>query len=173
MFDLPPRSVFEPPSYPNVWFYVRDTLVASHVEAVNFVIGWLRDRCGIKNDFIGFKPPEASDTQARLHGLQPWREASNPMLNHAHDLHIRYYYIALRQQHHERVPAPMPAGRHYFRFAGSPTSTSARTAAGRGCIRARKISSPACTSLSGSSSFSTARFAGIASRASMSVPLRA
>ena len=119
MFDLPPRSVFEPPSYPNVWFYVRDTLVASHVEAVTFVIGWLRDRCGIKNDFIGFKPPEASDTQARLHGLQPWREASNPMLNHAHDLHIRYYYIALRQQHHERVPAPMPAGRHYFRFAGS------------------------------------------------------
>src|SRR5436853_7359316 len=98
MFDLPPRSVFEPPSYPNVWFYVRDTLVASHVEAVNFVIGWLRDRCGIKNDFIGFKPPEASDTQARPHRPQPWREATNPMPNHAHHPPHRSHYTPLKQR---------------------------------------------------------------------------
>jgi hypothetical protein len=119
MFDLPPRSVFEPPSYPNVWFYVRDTLVSSQGEAVDFVISWLRDRCGIRNEFGGFKPPEASDSQARVHGLQPWRDAPDPALNHAHDLHIRYYYIALRQQQQEHVPAPMSTGGCYFRFAGS------------------------------------------------------
>jgi hypothetical protein len=119
MFDLPPRSVFEPPSYPNVWFYVRDTVVSSQAEAVDFVTSWLRDHSGITNDFAGFKPPEASDSQARRHGLQPWRHASNPALNHGHDLHIRYYYIALRQQQQERVSAPAPAGGCYFRFAGS------------------------------------------------------
>src|SRR2546426_10062117 len=106
MFDLPPRSVFEPPSYPNVWFYVRDTLVASHVEAVTFVIGWLRDRGGIKNDFIGFKPPEASDTQARPRGPQPGRGASKPPLHHPHAPHIPHYYVPPRQPHHERVPPP-------------------------------------------------------------------
>ena len=119
MFELPPRSVFEPPSYPNVWFYVGDTLVSSHGEAVDFVINCLRDRCGIRNDFSGFKPPEASDSQARVHGLQPWQGAPDPTLNHAHDLHIRYYYIALRQQQQERVTAPMSTSGHYFRFAGS------------------------------------------------------
>jgi hypothetical protein len=119
MFELPPRSVFEPPSYPNIWFYVHDAVVASQAEAVDFVTSWLRDCCGIKDDFVGFKPPEASDSQARRHGLQPWQDASNPALDHAHDLHIRYYYIALRQRQQERVLAPAPADGHYFRFAAS------------------------------------------------------
>jgi len=112
--------VFEPPSYPNIWFYVRDTLVPSHAGAVALVTGWLGDRCGIVNDFAGFKPPEASDAQARLRGLQPWRDAPDPARNHAHDLHIRYYYIALRQTRCERAEAPAgPAGGRYFRLAGS------------------------------------------------------
>jgi hypothetical protein len=121
-FDLPPRSVFEPPSYPNVWFYVNDTLARTQEEAVAFVTGWLRDQCGIVNDFAGFKPPEASDSQARLSRLQPWREATDPALTHAHDLHIRYYYVALRQTQHDRVAI---GGRDatqrglYYRFAGS------------------------------------------------------
>jgi hypothetical protein len=128
VFDLPLRSVFEPPSYPNVWFYLHDALAPSHAEAVAFVIGWLRDRCGITNDFGRYKPPEASDAQARLHGLQPWGGAADPARNHAHDLHIRYYYIALQQRGEERVAAPLPmvgqagrpgGGRHYFRLAGS------------------------------------------------------
>ena len=119
-FALPPRSVFEPPSYPNIWFYVHDTLVPSHAGAVALVTGWLGDRCGIVNDFAGFKPPEASDAQARLRGLQPWRDAPDPARNHAHDLHIRYYYIALRQTRCERAEAPAgPAGGRYFRLAGS------------------------------------------------------
>jgi hypothetical protein len=111
-FDLPPRSVFEPPSYPNVWFYVHDAIAASHAEAVDFVTRWLRERCGIVDDFGRYKPPEGSDAQARLRALQPWRDAPDPARNHAHDLHIRYYYIALRQRGEER------AGR-YFRLAGS------------------------------------------------------
>lgn len=111
-FDLPLRSVFEPPSYPNAWFYVHVDLVASQDEAVRFVTGWLRDRCGIVNDFGRFKAPEASDAQARLAGVQPWRDADQPTLAHAHDLHVRYYWVALRQRSQDR------AG-DYLRFAAS------------------------------------------------------
>jgi hypothetical protein len=111
-FDLPPRAVFEPPSYPNVWFYVHEAVAASHAEAVVFVTGRLRDQAGMVNDFGRYKPPEASDAQARLRGLQPWRDAADPARGHAHDLHIRYYYVALRQQRQERAGS-------YFRLAGS------------------------------------------------------
>ena len=103
MVDLPLRSVFEPPSYPNVWLYVDDRLAASHDEAVRWLTGWLRDRCGIVDDFGRFKAPEASDSQARLRRLQPWRHATDPALSHAHDLHVRYYYVALRQRGQERA----------------------------------------------------------------------
>jgi len=120
--DLPVRSVFEPPSYPNVWFYVDELLAPSQVEAVALVTGWLRDHCGIVNDFSRFKPPEASDSQARLSGLQPWQDASDPARNHAHDLHIRYYHVALRQREQARAMVDACTGRGaawYYRFAGS------------------------------------------------------
>ncbi len=121
-FDLPPLSVFEPPSYPNVWFYVHEHLAASQAEAVELITGWLRDRCGITNDFGHYKPPEASDAQARLGGLQPWQDAPDPARHHAHDLHIRFYFVALRQQQQDRVVSEAPDDRGagtYYRFAGS------------------------------------------------------
>src|SRR2546428_324486 len=35
-FDLPARSVFEPPSYPNVWFYVHERVAGSvHYEVAD------------------------------------------------------------------------------------------------------------------------------------------
>ncbi len=71
-FALPPRSVFEPPSYPNVWFYVHERLATSHEAAVTLVTGWLRDHCGLTDNFGHWKPPEGSDSQARVGGLQPW-----------------------------------------------------------------------------------------------------
>jgi hypothetical protein len=119
--DLPPRSVFEPPSYPNVWFYVHERLVASHGDAVTFIVDWLRDHCGIVNDFGHYKPPEASDAQARLGGLQPWECAADPARGHAHDLHIRYYFVALRQRQQERAIVAANGGHPapYYRFAGS------------------------------------------------------
>lgn len=126
--DLPPRSVFEPPSYPNVWFYVHGAVAGSQAEAVTFVTGWLRDRAGIVNDFGRYKPPEASDAQARLRGLQLWQDAADPARSHAHDLHIRYYYIALRQGRLDRAAAPRSTAarggrtgesRPYFRLAAS------------------------------------------------------
>jgi hypothetical protein len=119
--DLPPRSVFEPPSYPNVWFYVHERLASSQSDAVRLVTEWLRDHCGIKNDFSGFKPPEACDLQARLGGLQPWQGAPGQARNHAHDLHIRFYFVALRQQQQERVVVDPHGGgaAWYYRFAGS------------------------------------------------------
>src|SRR5437667_5536584 len=120
-FDLPARSVFEPPSYPNVWFYVHERVAASQDAAVSLVTGWLRVHCGITNDFGHWKPPEASDSQARLGGLQPWTGGADPAQHHAHDLHIRYYYVALRQTRMQQVAlqgARGPMGR-YQRFAGS------------------------------------------------------
>ncbi len=120
--DLPPRSVFEPPSYPNIWFYVDDRLASSQDRAVALVTSWLRDRCGIMNDFGHYKPPEASDSQARLGNLQPWTDAADPARNHPHDLHIRFYYVALRQQQQAHVTADAGDGRgaaRYYRFAGS------------------------------------------------------
>lgn len=121
-FDLPPKSVFEPPSYPNVWFYVYEALAASQARAVEFIIGWLHDHCSIVNDFGRYKPPEASDSQARLAALQPWMGSADPARNHAHDLHIRFYYIALRQQSLERVVLSADAvglAGAFFRFSGS------------------------------------------------------
>jgi hypothetical protein len=120
-FELPSRSVFEPPSYPNVWFYVHERVAASQDAAVSFVTGWLQEHCGITNDFGHWKPPEASDSQARLGGLQPWQGGTNPAQHHAHDLHIRYYHVALRQTEKQRVTlrgSVWPSG-HYQRFAGS------------------------------------------------------
>ena len=113
--------MFEPPSYPNAWFYVHEQLVGSHADAVAFVTGWLRDHCGIVDDFGHFKPPEASDSQARLGNVQPWTAGAEPARGHAHDLHIRYYYVALRQQGQERVREDPGTGlaAWYYRFAGS------------------------------------------------------
>jgi hypothetical protein len=112
IFDLPPRAVFEPPSYPNVWFYVHHAVAETHAGAVAFVTTWLSEQCGIVDDFARYKAPEASDAQARLRGLQPWRDAADPARNHAHDLHLRYYYVALRQRGQDRAGP-------YFRLAGS------------------------------------------------------
>jgi len=111
-FDLPARAVFEPPSYPNVWFYIDDRLAPSQGEAVRWLTGWLRDRCGIVDDFGRPKNPEACDAQARLGRVQPWPAAADPALGHAHDLHVRYYHVALRQRGEERAGA-------FFRFAAS------------------------------------------------------
>jgi len=120
-FALPPRSVFEPPSYPNVWFYVHERLATSHEAAVTLVTGWLRDHCGLTDNFGHWKPPEGSDSQARVGGLQRWVGSADPAFHHAHDLHIRYYYIALRQTGSEWATVEgigAPSGR-YARFAGS------------------------------------------------------
>jgi len=120
-FALPPRSVFEPPSYPNVWFYVHERLATSHEAAVTLVTGWLRDHCGLTDNFGHWKPPEGADSQARVGGLQPWEGSADPAFHHAHDLHIRYYYIALRQTDNEWATVEgigAPSGR-YARFAGS------------------------------------------------------
>jgi glycerophosphoryl diester phosphodiesterase len=97
-FDLPARRVFEPPSYPNVWFYVDDRLAPSQDQAVRWLTGWLRDRCGIVDDFWAPQESEGCDAQARLGHVQPWRDATDPGSGHAHDLHVRYYHVALRQR---------------------------------------------------------------------------
>src|SRR2546426_11481710 len=121
-YGLPSRSVFEPPSYPNVWFYVHDRLAASQDAAVSFVTGWLREQCGITNDFGHWKPPEASDSQAWLGGLQPWQGGTDPALHHAHDLHIRYYYVALRQ-----------TGKHHVTLRGAAGVLNATTGSRGAC----------------------------------------
>ncbi|MBI2467462.1 MAG: hypothetical protein HYV62_06550 [Candidatus Rokubacteria bacterium] len=120
-FELPPRSVFEPPSYPNIWFYVEERLADGQPAAVALVTGWLREEAGLVEDFGRFKAPEAADGQARLAQLQPWQGAPDPALDHAHDLHIRYYHVALRQRHADRAWISERDGdrRLYYRFAAS------------------------------------------------------
>jgi len=120
VIELPPRAVFEPPSYPNVWFHVHEELAASQADAVSWLTGWLAEHCGLVDDFARFKAPEASDGQARLGHVQPWTEAPDPALAHAHDLHIRYYHVALRQRREDRVDLDAFGARHgYYRFAAS------------------------------------------------------
>jgi hypothetical protein len=120
VIELPPRAVFEPPSYPNVWLHVHERLAASQKDAVAWLTGWLAEHVGLVDDFGRFKPPEASDGQARLAHLQPWTEAPDPALAHAHDLHIRYYHVALRQREADRVELDAFGTRQrYYRFAAS------------------------------------------------------
>ena len=179
----PPLSVFEPPSYPNCWFYVDERLRASQTDAVTWLTGWLRERCGLVNDFGRYKSPEASDAQVRLGSLLPWTEASDPALNHAHDLHVRYYHVALRQRGEDRAGLDaFGARRTYYSLRGQ------RPLRGRGRApappvhrrmplvrpdgpvrRERPTSSPAPTSRWAWSSCWRAPFAASASFAPMGV----
>jgi hypothetical protein len=120
VIELPFRAVFEPPQYPNAWFHVHERLAASQKEAVAWLTGWLAARVGLVDDFGRYKPPEASDGQARLAHLQPWTDVADPARSHAHDLHIRYYHVALRQQSQDRVELVAFGSRAgYYRFAAS------------------------------------------------------
>jgi hypothetical protein len=120
VIELPLRAVFEPPQYPNLWLHVHERLAGSQKEAVAWLTGWLAERVGLVDDFDRYKPPEASDGQARLAHLQPWTDVADSALSHAHDLHIRYYHVALRQQRQDRVELDAFGSRAgYYRFAAS------------------------------------------------------
>jgi hypothetical protein len=122
VIELPPRAVFEPPQYPNVWLHVHERLASSQKDAVAWLTGWLAEHVGLVDDFGRYKPPEASDGQARLAHLQPWTPpaGTDPDLGHAHDLHIRYYHVALRQRGEDRVElAAFGTRGGYYRLAAS------------------------------------------------------
>ncbi len=84
------------------------------------VTAWLEERCGIVDDFGRWTPPEASDPQARLGRLQPWHDVANPHRSHAHDLHIRYYYVALRQRGHDRAAGTVQECLRFAAAVGAP-----------------------------------------------------
>ncbi len=97
----PPKSSFEPPRYPNAWFYVSKKVAPTYIEAVQFVRASLEQYVGFDDSLSPRTGMECADAQQRVHHLQPVRGLPDPSRDHYHDLHIRYYFSHLprRQQH--------------------------------------------------------------------------
>jgi hypothetical protein len=124
-FQLPAKTVFDKamPRYPNVWFYVDQTLAPSQKAALDLVARHVRERMRAREDFGPFDNAEACDFEVRIEHLQPWqpREPREQRpLTHAHAFHLRYYYSALAAQGLDAVTVQTPAGpRPFYRIATS------------------------------------------------------
>ena len=102
-FHLPPKAVFSTamPRYPNVWFYLDASLAADHQAAVKLVTGELRQALHLRE--LRLPNSEGCDFEVRLEHFQPWEDSAHRALQHAHSLHMRYYYSDLVRRHLERV----------------------------------------------------------------------
>jgi hypothetical protein len=121
-FQLPPKSLFSPamPRYPNAWFYVDASIVASHQEAVKLITSRLRNSMRLPEYFPPFSNPEGCDYEVRIEHLQPWIDPARPRLQHAHAFHLRYYYTALTPPGPGKVRIPWRGTqRDFYRFAAS------------------------------------------------------
>jgi hypothetical protein len=105
MFDLPPKRSFEPPHYPNAWFYVSERIAPTYADAMAFVRTALVRYVGVADSLKPTTNLECADLQRRAHHLQLVSGLSHPSLDHYHDLHIRYFFRHLprRAQHHTTV----------------------------------------------------------------------
>jgi hypothetical protein len=123
VIDLPPKSRFEPPRYPNVWLYVSQILAPTYRGAVNFVLTTLEQYVGVEATLAPTTNLECADGQGRVHHVQPVAGLANSAHDHYHDLHIRYYFSHLppRNQHQTQIeinakPHPLwrlPMSVHY------------------------------------------------------------
>jgi len=112
-FKLPEKSIFSKkmPRYPNVWFYVNSSIGRKYREVVYLIARSLEKYCRIVDDFnqsyrlrhLIFDFSEGCDMEARHKGLQPYKDSLNPLLNHDHQLHVRYYFSDLVRNKTERV----------------------------------------------------------------------
>jgi hypothetical protein len=121
-YQLPAKTVFDRamPRYPNVWFHVEASLAPTHKAAVMLVTNALRDSMRLREYFPPFSNPEGCDFEARIEHLQPWEDRNARALQHAHALHMRYYYSALAGRGLETVVLNTGAGkRPFYRFAAS------------------------------------------------------
>lgn len=97
----PPKSSFEPPRYPNAWFYVSKELAPTYRAAAGFVRDALINYAGFEDSLSPGTNPECADGQLRVHHVQPVTGLPDPARDHHHDLHIRFYFGHLppRGQH--------------------------------------------------------------------------
>jgi len=105
VIDLPPKSSFQPPRYPNAWLYISHTLAPTYLDAMPFVLTSLEKYVGLETSLSPTTNLECADGQSRLHHVQPVTGLANPARDHYHDLHIRYYFSHLppRNQHQGQV----------------------------------------------------------------------
>jgi hypothetical protein len=130
MLDLPPKSSFEPPRYPNAWLYVSEQIAPTYRDAATFVISILERHIGFEDSLPPTGNLECADAQRRVHHIQPVTGLPDPARNHYHDLHIRYYFRHLprREQHHAIVQVDgksyacwrLPTSVHYEPESESP-----------------------------------------------------
>lgn len=127
------------PRFPNLWFFVdRALLQEARAEclrsaripvpsnprsfelalAVNLVTANLEEHCRLRDDYGYLHAGEGCDSRARLPGLQWTAGFTDPALNHAHQLHVRYYYSTLGD--HARITPPgRGGGGVYYSVAAS------------------------------------------------------
>jgi hypothetical protein len=121
-FQLPPKTVFDRamPRYPNVWFYVDASLADSQAAAMRLVADHVRAAMRVRESYGPFSNPEGADFEVTIEHLQPWEDAAQRALQHAHAFHMRYYHSALAAAKLDRVTLRTRAGsRDFYRVAAS------------------------------------------------------
>jgi hypothetical protein len=121
-FVLPPKSIFsnEMPRYPNLWFYLEESLASSYQHAVRLITENLRLAMQLREIYGPFSNPEGCDFEVRLEHLQPWEVQEHRALQHSHAFHMRYYYSALDKTRLNRVELTTPEGKQsFYRLAAS------------------------------------------------------
>ena len=121
-FQLPPKSVFDRamPRYPNVWFYIDQSLAANFGDAVKLTTGNLKTAMHAREYHGPFDNPEGCDFEVRIEHLQPWGDPARRAEQHSHAFHMRYYYSALAEKSLESVTVNLGGSeRAYYRFGAS------------------------------------------------------
>jgi hypothetical protein len=121
-FALPSKSIFpsEMPRYPNLWFYVEESLAPTYLEVVKLVTRGVQNAMRLREIPGPFDNPEGCDSDFRLEHLQPWETREHRSLQHSHAFHLRYYHSALESRQSNRAWLKTPSGeKHFFRLAAS------------------------------------------------------
>lgn len=118
--DWPPKRSFEPPRYPNAWWYVAKTLAPTYGESMRFVQACLEKYVGFEDTLSRTTNLECSDGQRRVHHLQPVSGLPDPARDHYHDLHIRFYFRQLPPRNQHQVALDVDGSpRDFWRLATS------------------------------------------------------
>lgn len=96
--SLPSMDIFpsSAPRYPNVWFYMEQSLCSSYDGAVKLLLNELEDCTGMANDFGYFHNAEGCDAFAQRRGLQPIR--LGPDIHAVTTIRCTFVFIWLRSE---------------------------------------------------------------------------
>jgi hypothetical protein len=100
MFELPPKDIFPDSTvrYPNLWILVSEKHAANYRQALQFVVDRLEESTEMVNDYGYFHTAEGCDAFARRRGLAYVELGEHGEWSHDHELHLRFYTHALKQQ---------------------------------------------------------------------------